>query len=115
MAAPTTQWIRDSGTVIELTTDVLIDESGNFFIDELGGNLLDSVSTDGEVLAHAWNAIAESTTMWANDFGANLPDGESTRTTAQGDTRVTAQGDTRITSESQANTITPTAWSEDEY
>lgn len=115
MATPTTQWIRDSGTVIELTTDILIDELGNLFVDELGNNLLDSVSTDGEVLAHAWNAIAEPTTNWADVFGNNLPLAQSTRTTAQGDTRVTAQGDTRVTSESQPNTVTPTGWTEDEY
>lgn len=115
MPAPTTQWIRDSGVTIEASTDVLIDELGIFFVDESGNNLLDSVSTDGEVLAHAWNAITESSVSWANVFGNNLPAIQSTRTTAQGDTRTTAQGDTRVTSESQPNTVIPTIWTEDEY
>lgn len=115
MAAPTTQWIRDSGTVVEATTDVLIDELGNFFVDESGNNLLDSISTDGVALPHSWNAIAESATAWANVFGNNLPESSEDRVTAQGDTRVTAQGDTRVTSESQPNTVTPTAWTQDEY
>lgn len=115
MPAPATQWIRDSGVTIEASTDVLIDELGNFFVDESGNNLLDSVSTDGEVLAHTWNAIAESDVAWANVFGNNLPTTQSTRTTAQGDTRTTAQGDKRVTSESQPNTVIPTTWTEDEY
>lgn len=115
MTAPTTQWIRDSGTVVETSTDVLVDELGNFFVDELGNNLLDSVSTDGGALAHAWEDLSGVTTTWAKVFGSNLPNGRATRTTAQGDTRVTAQGDTRVTSDSLSNTVTPTAWTEDEY
>lgn len=59
--------------------------------------------------------MATPTTKWADVLGNNLPDGEATRTTEQGDTRVTAQGDTRVTSESEPNTVTPTSWSEDEY
>lgn len=115
MATPTTKWIRDSGTVVETTTGVLVDELGNLFVDESGNNLLDSVSTDGEALAHAWDATAATNTAWANVFGNNLPLDQATRVTAQGDTRTTAQGDTRVTSESQANTVTPTLWTEDEY
>lgn len=115
MATPTTQWIRDSGTVIETTTAVLIDELGNFFVDELGNNLLDSVSTDGEVLAHAWSAIAEPTSAWSDVYGNNVPQEARTRVTAQGDTRVTAQGDRRVTSTSRPNTVTPTGWTQDEY
>jgi hypothetical protein len=115
MTTPTTHWIRDSGSVIETTTDVLIDELGNFFVDESGSNLLDSVSTDGEVLASAWAAIAEPNTAWANVLGNNFPDAVATRMTAQGDTRTTAQGDIRVTSESQPNIEAPTAWTEDEY
>ena len=113
MAAPTTQWIRDSGTVIETTTDVLIDELGNFFVDEFGDNLLDSVSTDGEVLAHAWNAIAENTTGWADSFEARMS--TATRTTVQGDTRTTVQGDTRTVLTSDENIQNTTSWSVDEY
>ena len=113
MTAPTTLWIRDSGTIVETTTDVLIDESGNFFVDESGNNLLDSVSTDGEVLAHTWNAISESTTSWADSFEARIS--EATRTTVQGDTRTTAQGDTRTALISDPNIQNTTSWTEDEY
>lgn len=113
MTAPTTQWIRDSGTVVETTTDVFIDELGNFFVDESGNNLLDSVSTDGEVLAHAWDAISDPTTSWADSFEARIS--EVTRTTVQGDTRTTVQGDTRIATISDTNQQNPTSWSTDEY
>lgn len=113
MTAPTTLWIRDSGTIVEATTDVLIDESGNFFVDESGNNLLDSVSTDGEVLAHTWNAISDSTVAWADSFEARIS--EATRTTIQGDTRTTVQGDTRTALISDLNIQNATAWTEDEY
>lgn len=113
MATPTTKWIRDSGTVVETTTGVLVDELGNFFVDESGNNLLDSVSTDGEVLAHAWNAIADSTTSWADSFEARIS--VSTRTTVQGDTRTTVQGDTRTALTSEPNIQNTTSWSNDEY
>lgn len=113
MVQPTTAWIRDSGTIIESTTDVLIDELGNIFVDESGNNLLDSVSTDGEVLAHAWNAIADPTTGWADSFEARIS--EATRTTVQGDTRTTVQGDTRTALVSDPNIQNTTSWSLDEY
>lgn len=54
MPAPTTKWIKDSGTIISPSVDALIDELGNFFVDESGNNLLDSVSTDGEASPLAW-------------------------------------------------------------
>lgn len=110
---PTTAWIRDSGTVVETTTDVLIDELGNFFVDELGNNLLDSVSSDGNVLPASWNEDASETTAWANSFEARIS--EATRTTVQGDTRTTVQGDTRTLLTSSANRQNPATWSEDEY
>lgn len=112
---PKTTWIRDSGTIVETTTGIMIDESGNFFVDELGFNLLDSISSDGETLPVDWDSELETTTSWANVLGGNIPLGANTRTTAQGDTRTTAQGDTRITSEGQSNDTTPTAWGSDEY
>lgn len=113
MTTPTTLWIRDSGTVVETTTDVLVDELGNFFVDESGNNLLDSASTDGEVQAHAWNAIAESNTLWADSFEARIS--EATRTTVQGDTRTTVQGDTRAVLYSDPNIQNVTSWTGDEY
>lgn len=113
MTTPTTAWIRDSGTVIETTTDVLIDELGNFFVDESGNNLLDSVSTDGEVLAQAWNAISENTTIWADSNEPRIS--EATLTTVQGDTRTTVQGDTRTMLTSSPNIQNTTSWSADEY
>lgn len=115
MPAPATQWVRDRGTTIEASTDVLVDELGNFLVDESGNNLLDSVSTDGVNSPSSWNSINESVTSWANVLGNNTPLVQATRVTAQGDTRVTAQGDTRVTSASQPNNHTPTAWTEDEY
>lgn len=113
MATPTTSWIQDSGVVIETTTDVLIDELGNFFVDEFGNNLLDSTSTDGESLAHGWNAIPESITSWADSFEARIS--EVTLTTAHGDTRSTVQGDNRTMLTSSPNIQTTTSWSIDEY
>lgn len=110
---PTTTWIRDSGTVVETTTDVLIDELGGFFVDELGDNLLDSVSTDGDALAHSWDEDSIPTTTWADSFEARISD--ATRTTVQGDTRTTVQGDTRTVLTSDPNRQNPTSWSEDEY
>lgn len=110
---PRTAWIRDSGTVITTTTDVLVDESGNFFVDESGNNLLDSLSTDGNALAHSWDSIADSTTTWAAAFEPRIS--TDTRTTAQGDTRTTAQGDTRTALTSAANREPLTTWTEDEY
>lgn len=111
MVAPTTQWIRDNGSVVETTTGILVDELGNNFVDELGNNLLDSVSTDGEVLAHAWNAISDTTTGWSDVLGGSLPTDQVIRVTEQGDTRTTAQGDTRVTSASQAEALPVNAWS----
>lgn len=108
---PKTAWIRDSGTVIETTTDVLVDELGDFFVDEDGYNLLDSVSTDGEALAHSWDSDSETTTQWANSFEAIST--ESTRTTVAGDTRTTVQGDTRVAGVSEANRQPNTAWIEE--
>jgi len=114
---PTTQWIRDHGTIVETSTDVLIDELGSFFVDELGNNLLDSASSDGVYAGHAWaaNTAEAVNTGWSNVFGNNTPLGAMTRTTVQGDTRTTVQGDTRVTSEGQSNNVTPTAWGSDEY
>lgn len=118
---PTTLWVRDDGTVVEVTTDVLIDELGNFFVDENGDNLLDSVSTDGEAPNTSWDSEDILALLWAD---SNEPlSSEYTRVTAQGDTRVTAQGDTRTTAQgdtriayiSISNRQPSTAWSEDEY
>ncbi len=117
MATPTTQWIRDRGTTVETSTDVLIDELGNYFVDELGNNLLDSPSSDGVYPGHAWAANTDemTNTSWADVFGGNIPLGAYTRTTVQGDTRTTVQGDTRVTSDGQSNNVTPTSWGSDEY
>jgi hypothetical protein len=115
MPAPVTQWIRDKGTIIQATTDVLVDELGNFFVDESGNNLADSLSTDGVNPAHSWSGSADPATQWAQVLGNNLPRERAQRTTAQGDVRITAQGDTRVTSKSQSNIHAPTSWTEDEY
>lgn len=113
MSQPTTLWTRDNGTVTEPSTDVLVDELGNFFVDESGNNLLDSSSTDGEVLAQVWSAISETTTRWADSHEARIS--EATLVTVQGDTRTTVQGDTRVMLISDANIQNTTSWSADEY
>lgn len=110
---PVTAWIKDSGTVISITTDVLVDELGNFFVDESGNNLLDSVSTDGNALSASWAGDDDNLTSWADSFEARIT--EATRTTVQGDTRTTVQGDTRIALTSAVNRQNPATWSEDEY
>lgn len=47
MPKPRTKWIRDNGTILVESTDLLVDELSDLFIDEDGENLLDSVSSDG--------------------------------------------------------------------
>lgn len=111
MPQPTTQWIKDSGTVIDSDAGYLIDELGNFLVDESGAFLLDSISTDGNPLPSAWGSTAEPTTSWANATEARIT--EATRTTVQGDTRVTVQGDTRVANTSPANEQPSTAWVEE--
>lgn len=64
---PTTTWIRDKGTVVSTSIGVLIDELGNFFIDESSDNLLDTVSSDGVIPAHEWDSIDKNTTSWSGD------------------------------------------------
>ena len=68
---PTTSWIRDKGTVISVTTDVLIDELGNKFIDEFNFNLLDSVSTDGVSEPSSWLGMDKNATAWAGTIIKN--------------------------------------------
>lgn len=68
---PKTSWIRDKGTVISVTTDVLIDELGNKFIDEFNFNLLDSVSTDGVSDPNSWLGTSKNTTAWAGTIKKN--------------------------------------------
>jgi len=109
---PTTAWIRDNGTIVGVTTDVLVDELGNFFVDESSNNLLDSVSSDGNQAPASWNGEEDDATLWANSFEARIE--EAFRTTVSGDTRVTASGDTRISSYSDRNQQPDTAWSSEE-
>lgn len=109
---PRTAWIRDSGEVIRTTTDVLVDESGNFFVDESGNNLLDSVSTDGYSPETSWNDESTGAVMWAE---AHEPlSGTYSRTTAQGDTRTTAQGNTRTLYASSVNRSLPHTWNDED-
>lgn len=58
MTAPTTQWIRDDGTVLvdSESTSLLVDESGDFFVDEGGDFLQDSQSSDGLNPVTVWSA-----------------------------------------------------------
>lgn len=109
---PRTAWIRDSGEVITTTTDVLVDESGNFFVDESGNNLLDSVSTDSYSPETSWNDESIGAVMWAEAHGpiADLYN----RTTAQGDTRTTVQGDTRVLNSSSVNRSLPHTWNDED-
>jgi ribonuclease BN (tRNA processing enzyme) len=109
---PTTSWIKDNGTTISITTDVLIDESGNFFVDESGNNLLDTVSTDGNAPAHSWNEDDAPTTSWSNSF---VVTSTARRITISNDVRVTISGDTRVSNVSNQNKKPNTSWSEDEY
>lgn len=55
MPEQTTKWIRDNGTVLVEATSVLIDELGNFFVDESSNNLLDSQSSDGVKQTTSWS------------------------------------------------------------
>jgi len=105
---PKTSWIKDNGTTISITTDIFIDESGNFFVDELGNNLLDTVSTYGNALAHSWNKDDDPTTSWSNSFETTAI--VYTRTTVSGDIRVTERGDTRVSNNSGANKSLPHDW-----
>ena len=114
---PKTSWIKDNGTTLETTTDVLVDESGNFFVDESGNNLLDSVSTDGDALSHSWANTDQSTAVqWIdalnNDLASNA---DVERETESGVTRITEQGTTRILEDGANRLQQPTSWTEDEY
>ncbi len=113
MPTPTTQWIRDKGTTVQTNTGVLIDELGDFFVDESGDNLLDSPTSDGYYPGHSWtdNTTEEVNTLWADSFEARIS--TATRTTVQGDTRTTVQGDTRVALTSDTNIQNPTSWSEE--
>jgi len=104
---PTTQWIKDSGTVLDQTTGYLVDELGNYFVDELSQYLADSQSTDGNALPASWGQDEELPTSWADSNEARTA--TYTRTTVQGDTRVTVQGATRVANTSD-NRQLPTAW-----
>ena len=111
MPQPTTQWIKDSGTVIDSDAGYLVDELGNFLVDETGAYLLDTISTDGNALPVSWGSTADVTSAWADATEARIT--EATRTTVQGDTRVTVQGDTRIADTSPDNQQPATAWVEE--
>lgn len=113
MPRPTTQWIKDSGTVLDQSTGYLVDELGNYFVDELGQYLADSQSTDGNALPASWGSEVKTALTWADSHEVHTA--TYTRTIVQGDTRVTAQGDTRVANSSPANRQPTTAWSEDEY
>lgn len=113
MPTPTTQWIRDRGTIVETNDGLLVDESGNYLEDESGNYLTDSSTTDGYYPAHSWtdNTDEETNTMWADSNEAMID--TDTRTTVQGDTRTTVQGDTRTALTSAANRQPSTAWVEE--
>lgn len=110
---PKTSWVRDKGVVIVTTTDIFIDELGNFFIDENGDNLLDSISTDGNAPAHDWDNIDNIDTSWSNSF--EVKSTVSRRITVDNNVRVTENGDTRVSNNSDKNKKSNTQWSEDEY
>jgi hypothetical protein len=105
---PKTSWIRDKGTVVSVTTDVLIDELGNKFIDEFNFNLLDSVSTDGVSESSDWLSIDKNATNWA-DAIANLSESMS-RMTESGDIRVTALGESLDSIIISNNKTLPNSW-----
>lgn len=107
-STPKTSWIRDTGTIIVETTDVFIDELGNFFVDENGYNLLDSISTDGNTLSQDWDNDDSVQTEWANSFEILTTDGN--KTTEQGDIRITESGDIRVMSISNSNKSLPHDW-----
>lgn len=111
MPQPTTQWIKDSGTVIDSDAGYLVDELGNYLVDESGAYLLDTISTDGNTLPASWGSTADVTSAWADATEARIT--TATRITAQGDTRVTAQGDTRVSNTSPVNQQPNTAWVEE--
>lgn len=107
---PTTQWIRDSGTVIEVSESLLADELGNLLVDENGANLLDKVSTDGEAPTSSWNDEDIDAHIWAESH--EPLSSEYTRATVQGDTRTTVQGDTRISLASTLNRSLAHSWND---
>ena len=106
---PKTSWIRDSGVVIEATTDVLVDELGNLFVDEFGNNLLDSVSTDNGDSNISWSELADNNTNWA--VSTESLSEIANRVTESGDVRVTMLGSNLTSIIISNNKKLPNSWS----
>ncbi len=53
-----TKWIRDSGTVLVPSTDLLINEDNDFLVNEDSDFLLVSQSTDGTAPTTEWEDTA---------------------------------------------------------